>query len=190
MPPRLRVEGGYPIWLTDRISLEPQAQLIWQHVAFDPTQDRFSSVIVRCRRCLDRADRRAAAGHLPGRHDHVAAVSEGQSLARLRRHRPNAVQQRGPAGLVRGDLARGRGGRGGDAVGECQPVRGCRLHHQPQWPAPRNHRGQSRCSDRMVARRATILGKDPRIGASQLTTVTLVYGNVTFWHIPEAREAP
>ena len=39
------VEGGYPIWLTDKISLEPQAQLIWQHVAFDPTQDRFSSVI-------------------------------------------------------------------------------------------------------------------------------------------------
>ena len=38
------VEGGYPIWLTDRISLEPQAQLIWQHVSFDPTQDRFSSV--------------------------------------------------------------------------------------------------------------------------------------------------
>lgn len=38
------VEGGYPIWLTDRISLEPQAQIIWQHVAFDTTQDRFSSI--------------------------------------------------------------------------------------------------------------------------------------------------
>jgi outer membrane autotransporter protein len=38
------LEGGYPIWLTEKISLEPQAQIIWQHVAFDPTQDRFSSV--------------------------------------------------------------------------------------------------------------------------------------------------
>ena len=38
------LEGGYPIWLTDKISLEPQAQIIWQHVGFDPTQDRFSSV--------------------------------------------------------------------------------------------------------------------------------------------------
>ena len=72
------LEGGYPIWLTDRISLEPQAQLIWQHVVLRSDAGSLLLGHVRCRRRLDRADRRATAGHLPGRHDHVAAVSEGR----------------------------------------------------------------------------------------------------------------
>jgi len=38
------VEGGYPLWLTEKISLEPQAQIIWQGVSFDSTQDRFSPI--------------------------------------------------------------------------------------------------------------------------------------------------
>jgi outer membrane autotransporter protein len=38
------LEGGYPIWLTEKISLDPQVQIIWQHVSFDRVQDRFSSV--------------------------------------------------------------------------------------------------------------------------------------------------
>jgi outer membrane autotransporter protein len=38
------VEGGYPIHLGANVTLEPQAQLIWQHLSLDRTQDRFSAV--------------------------------------------------------------------------------------------------------------------------------------------------
>jgi autotransporter family porin len=38
------LEGGYPIRLTPGLTLEPQAQLIWQHFSFDDTADRFSTV--------------------------------------------------------------------------------------------------------------------------------------------------
>ena len=38
------LEGGYPLWLTERISLEPQAQIIWQRATFDRTRDPFSTV--------------------------------------------------------------------------------------------------------------------------------------------------
>ena len=123
------VEGGYPIWLTDTISLEPQAQLIWQHVSFDPTQDRFSSV------SFDADD--AWTGR-------IGARLQGTFQDGTTTWRPylkvnlwhgfdatdrTSVQQRDPAGLVRGDLARGRSGRRGNAVGDRQPVRGRRLHH-------------------------------------------------------------
>ncbi|MEN8167220.1 MAG: autotransporter outer membrane beta-barrel domain-containing protein, partial [Pseudomonadota bacterium] len=38
------LEGGYPIALTQQWTLEPQAQLIWQHLSLDGQADRFSSV--------------------------------------------------------------------------------------------------------------------------------------------------
>lgn len=38
------LEGGYPIALGAGITLEPQAQLIWQHLSLDRTRDRFSAV--------------------------------------------------------------------------------------------------------------------------------------------------
>ncbi|TGQ88895.1 autotransporter outer membrane beta-barrel domain-containing protein [Mesorhizobium sp. M8A.F.Ca.ET.208.01.1.1] len=38
------LEGGYPIALAQGWTLEPQAQLIWQHLSLDDTNDRFSSV--------------------------------------------------------------------------------------------------------------------------------------------------
>ncbi|TIQ33252.1 MAG: autotransporter outer membrane beta-barrel domain-containing protein [Mesorhizobium sp.] len=38
------LEGGYPIALAQGWTLEPQAQLIWQHISLDDTEDRFSSV--------------------------------------------------------------------------------------------------------------------------------------------------
>ncbi|NGO55390.1 autotransporter outer membrane beta-barrel domain-containing protein [Allomesorhizobium camelthorni] len=38
------LEGGYPIALTEGWTLEPQAQLIWQHLSFDDQEDRFSTV--------------------------------------------------------------------------------------------------------------------------------------------------
>ncbi len=38
------LEGGYPIALGAGFTLEPQAQLIWQHLSLDRTRDRFSSV--------------------------------------------------------------------------------------------------------------------------------------------------
>ncbi|OZI26584.1 hypothetical protein CAL26_04480 [Bordetella genomosp. 9] len=38
------LEAGYPIRLTHNITLEPQAQLIWQYVDLDSTKDDFSSV--------------------------------------------------------------------------------------------------------------------------------------------------
>ncbi|WP_292896205.1 autotransporter family protein [Nitratireductor sp.] len=38
------VETGYPIAINDRWNLEPQAQLIWQHLALDDQSDRFSSI--------------------------------------------------------------------------------------------------------------------------------------------------
>ncbi|WP_425960457.1 autotransporter outer membrane beta-barrel domain-containing protein [Rhizobium nepotum] len=38
------LEGGYPIALNDRWNLEPQAQIVWQHLSLDDTADRFSSV--------------------------------------------------------------------------------------------------------------------------------------------------
>lgn len=40
----LSLEGGYPIPLDEEWSLEPQAQLIWQHLSLDGKADRFSSV--------------------------------------------------------------------------------------------------------------------------------------------------
>ncbi|MER8629126.1 autotransporter outer membrane beta-barrel domain-containing protein [Mesorhizobium opportunistum] len=38
------LEGGYPIALGQGWTLEPQAQLVWQHLSLDDTEDRFSSV--------------------------------------------------------------------------------------------------------------------------------------------------
>lgn len=38
------VEGGYPVALTDSVILEPQAQLIGQHVSIDDLSDKVSSV--------------------------------------------------------------------------------------------------------------------------------------------------
>lgn len=38
------LEGGYPIALAQGWTLEPQAQLVWQHLSLDDTKDRFSSV--------------------------------------------------------------------------------------------------------------------------------------------------
>jgi outer membrane autotransporter protein len=38
------LEGGYPIALGQGWTLEPQAQLVWQHVSLDDAKDRFSSV--------------------------------------------------------------------------------------------------------------------------------------------------
>ncbi|WP_306306738.1 autotransporter family protein [Nitratireductor aquibiodomus] len=38
------VETGYPVALNDRWRLEPQAQLIWQHLSLDDQSDRFSTV--------------------------------------------------------------------------------------------------------------------------------------------------
>lgn len=40
----LSLEGGYPIALADGWTIEPQAQLIWQHLSLDDQQDRFSTV--------------------------------------------------------------------------------------------------------------------------------------------------
>lgn len=38
------LEGGYPIALTESWTLEPQAQLIWQHLSLDEQRDAFSTV--------------------------------------------------------------------------------------------------------------------------------------------------
>lgn len=38
------LEGGWPIALGERLVLEPQAQLVWQHSSLDDTADAFSSV--------------------------------------------------------------------------------------------------------------------------------------------------
>ncbi|MBZ9875004.1 autotransporter outer membrane beta-barrel domain-containing protein, partial [Mesorhizobium sp. BR1-1-9] len=38
------LEGGYPIALAQGWTLEPQAQLIWQHLSLDDAEDRFASV--------------------------------------------------------------------------------------------------------------------------------------------------
>jgi outer membrane autotransporter protein len=38
------LEGGYPIALSANWTLEPQAQLIWQHLSLGRSQDRFSAV--------------------------------------------------------------------------------------------------------------------------------------------------
>ena len=145
------LEGGYPIWLTDKISLEPQAQIIWQHVAFDPTQDRFSSVSFDA----DDAWTGRIGARLQGTFQDGSTTWRPYLKVNLwhgfdatdRTQFSNVVA----AGLVRGDLARGRSRRGGDPVGECEPVRRRRLHDQPQWTAPRDDRRQSRHADHMVS---------------------------------------
>ncbi len=38
------LEGGYPFAIADGWTIEPQAQLVWQHLSFDDKQDRFSDV--------------------------------------------------------------------------------------------------------------------------------------------------
>lgn len=38
------LEGGYPFALGGSLTLEPQAQLVWQHLNFNTTHDRFSSI--------------------------------------------------------------------------------------------------------------------------------------------------
>ena len=38
------LEGGYPIALTPEWTIEPQGQLIWQHLSLDDQTDRFSTV--------------------------------------------------------------------------------------------------------------------------------------------------
>jgi autotransporter family porin len=39
------LEGGLPIPLSESWSIEPQAQLIWQHLSLDDQSDRYSSVV-------------------------------------------------------------------------------------------------------------------------------------------------
>src|SRR5690606_16490645 len=38
------LEGGYPFALTPNWTLEPQAQLVWNHLSLDDQHDTFSSV--------------------------------------------------------------------------------------------------------------------------------------------------
>jgi len=38
------LEGGYPIRLLPGLMLEPQAQIIWQHLSLDDTADRFATI--------------------------------------------------------------------------------------------------------------------------------------------------
>lgn len=38
------LEGGYPFALADGFALEPEAQLIWQHISFGDTSDQFSNI--------------------------------------------------------------------------------------------------------------------------------------------------
>lgn len=38
------LEGGYPVALTQSWNLEPEAQLIWQHLSLDDQSDKFSDV--------------------------------------------------------------------------------------------------------------------------------------------------
>lgn len=38
------LEGGYPVALTPEWTIEPQAQLIWQHLSFDDQADNFSTI--------------------------------------------------------------------------------------------------------------------------------------------------
>ncbi|MGN6232461.1 MAG: autotransporter family protein [Trinickia sp.] len=40
----LSLEGGYPLPLGETLTLEPQAQLVWQHIGLSGSQDRFSSI--------------------------------------------------------------------------------------------------------------------------------------------------
>jgi outer membrane autotransporter protein len=38
------IEGGYPITIASRLTVEPQVQAIWQHLSIDGTHDAFSSI--------------------------------------------------------------------------------------------------------------------------------------------------
>src|SRR6187397_2333969 len=38
------LEGGYPTLLAPGLALEPQAQILWQTVDFDPSRDLFSLI--------------------------------------------------------------------------------------------------------------------------------------------------
>ena len=38
------LEGGYPFKLSDNWVLEPQAQIIWQHISLDDQEDEFSDI--------------------------------------------------------------------------------------------------------------------------------------------------
>ena len=99
------LEGGYPFFLAPGLALEPQAQIIWQTVDFDPTRDLFSPIGFDADDALSRPDRRPPAGHLRRRRDHPQALPEGQPVAQFRGHRPDVVRLRRAPGLLRRDLA-------------------------------------------------------------------------------------
>ncbi len=64
------IEGGYPIALSDTWTLEPQAQVIWQHMSFDDKLDNFSNIAIDS----DNAITGRIAARLQARYETLAGV--------------------------------------------------------------------------------------------------------------------
>ena len=70
------VEAGLPIALKPNLSLEPQAQLIYQHTRIDSVRDAASDVSFAPKNAL--IGRAAAAGRVPGSTRHLEALFAGR----------------------------------------------------------------------------------------------------------------
>ena len=75
------LEGGYPIALAQGWTLEPQAQLVWQHLSLDDTDGPLLVGLLRSRRQRQRPAGRAAAGRDCCQRHGAAALPQGQYLA-------------------------------------------------------------------------------------------------------------
>ena len=77
------IEGGYPIPLSANITIEPEAQLIYQHLSLDATQDAVSTVAYGGPDAVSGRIGLRLQGNLSGGIDAAAALSESELLAGL-----------------------------------------------------------------------------------------------------------
>ena len=99
------LEGGYPFFLAQGLALEPQAQIIWQTVDFDPTRDLFSPIGFDADDALvGRIGARLLGTYVVGETT-PQALPEGQPVAQFRGHRPDVIRLSRASGLLWRDLA-------------------------------------------------------------------------------------
>jgi autotransporter family porin len=147
----LSLEGGYPFQITPEWTLEPQAQLIWQHLSLDDTADSFSTV------SFDSDD--GVTGRiglrLQGNFQTEAAINFQPYLKANLWHNFDGEDRiifgETPIITEIGDCTRARRRRGGEAVGIDQPVRHRRLHFRCRRRENADLRGQYRAEREVVS---------------------------------------
>lgn len=157
------LEGGYPISLAEGWTLEPQAQLIWQHLSSDDQRDAFSAVNFDSDDAVTGRLGFRLQGDIPTETATLQPLHQSQYLARLRcgparqlRHGSYSHQSRRHR---RGNRRRSRC----KTVGNDQPLRNGGLHDQSRWRQKANSGGEYRPQHKMVTSSADLRSAQPNV---------------------------